>query len=128
MPLRIYCLNCPERNLLLVGEEQTLVLEYVPVGSDTSSNASYSKIHPPRCMVELMRSSSLALDQARLLGAGHGTLGLITLNGDVFICIVTRSTNVGTVRPGENIQRIESVEFCMHCSFLLVNVLHLVTG
>lgn len=102
---------------MLVGDEQALILEYVPVGSETSSGASFSKIHPPRCMVELMRSSSLALDEARLLGSGHGTLGLITLNGDVFICIVTRSTQVGTVRPGETVQRIESVEFCMHCSF-----------
>lgn len=43
----------------------------------------------------------------------HGTLGLVTINGDVFLCVVNASRKVATVRPGEDIQRILSVEF--HC-------------
>jgi SacI homology domain/Endonuclease/Exonuclease/phosphatase family len=40
-----------------------------------------------------------------------GTLGLITLNNDVFICMVTGSIEVANVRPGETVQKIYSVEF-----------------
>ena len=42
-----------------------------------------------------------------------GTLGLITINNDVFLCVVNHSKKVATVRPGETIQQILSVEF--HC-------------
>jgi synaptojanin len=42
-----------------------------------------------------------------------GTLGLVTIGGDVFICVVNNSSTVATVRPGENVQRISGVEF--HC-------------
>lgn len=45
-------------------------------------------------------------------GKVHGTLGLITLNKDVFLCVVTAVTPKPiTVRPGETIRRIEAVEF-----------------
>ena len=42
-----------------------------------------------------------------------GTLGLITIDGDVFLCVVNHSKRAATVRPGETIQQILSVEF--HC-------------
>ena len=42
----------------------------------------------------------------------YGTLGLITLAGDVFLCVVNASRRVATVRPGEEVERILSVEFC----------------
>lgn len=41
----------------------------------------------------------------------YGTLGLVTINGDVFICLVNGQSKVAVVRPGENILRIQSVEF-----------------
>ena len=40
-----------------------------------------------------------------------GTLGLITVNNDVFLCVVSGSVKVATVRPGETVQRIHTVEF-----------------
>lgn len=43
----------------------------------------------------------------------QGTLGLVTINNDVFLCVVTSSAKAATVRSGENIQRINSVDF--HC-------------
>lgn len=42
----------------------------------------------------------------------EGTLGLITVDSDVFLCVVSGSTRVATVRPGETVQRVEGVEFC----------------
>lgn len=52
-------------------------------------------------------------DYRRLSSTVQGTLGLVTLNGDVFLCVVNGSRKVASVRPGETIQVILSVEF--HC-------------
>lgn len=43
----------------------------------------------------------------------HGTLGLITISNDVFLCVVTGATKVASVRPGETVEKIFGVEF--HC-------------
>lgn len=43
----------------------------------------------------------------------YGTLGLITVNNDVFLCVVSSATKAATVRPEETVQRINAVEF--HC-------------
>jgi hypothetical protein len=41
----------------------------------------------------------------------YGTLGLINIKTDVFLCVITEALPVAAVRPGENVQRITSVEF-----------------
>lgn len=41
----------------------------------------------------------------------HGTLGLITVQGDVYLCVVSVSEKVASVRAGETVQRIKAVEF-----------------
>jgi hypothetical protein len=47
----------------------------------------------------------------------HGTLGLITINNDVFLCLVTGATKVAVVRPGETVEKIYAVEFyCLSSS------------
>ena len=46
----------------------------------------------------------------------YGTLGLITVNGDVFLCVVSGATKVSTVRLGETVQRILAVELRMGAS------------
>ena len=65
-------------------------------------------------MVEFTALSAVNLEGYRPLRArgALGTLGLITINADVFLCVIGGSTSVATVRPGENVQRIDSVEFC----------------
>ena len=42
-----------------------------------------------------------------------GTLGLVTIGSDVFICVVSNSKRTAIIRPGESIQQILGVEF--HC-------------
>lgn len=66
-------------------------------------------------MVEFADVSSLDLTDYRTLSPMpiHGTLGLITINNDVFICVVTGTTRVASVRPGETVEKIHGVEF--HC-------------
>lgn len=47
----------------------------------------------------------------------RGTLGLITINNDVFLCLVTGATKVAVVRPGETVEKIYAVEFyCLSSS------------
>jgi hypothetical protein len=44
-------------------------------------------------------------------------LGLISVGGDVFLCVVTHASRVATVRPGETVERILSVQFfCLNSS------------
>ena len=62
-------------------------------------------------MVEFAELANLDLSEHRNVAAARGTLGVITLKNDVFLCVVTGSVEVATLRPGETIQRIYSVEF-----------------
>lgn len=63
-------------------------------------------------MVEFTPYNSSDFTGYRNVSNAQGTLGLITLDGDVFLCVVTGATQVATPRPGESVQKIHSVEFC----------------
>ncbi|KAF1984647.1 hypothetical protein K402DRAFT_455789 [Aulographum hederae CBS 113979] len=69
----------------------------------------------PRCMVEFARKQEVDLSEYRSVSSQsvYGTLGLMTVEGDVFLCVVGAATKTATVRPGETVQRILSVDF--HC-------------
>jgi hypothetical protein len=71
-------------------------------------------------MVEFVEESSADLSEYRTLNPlpVHGTLGLITIDNDVFLCVVTgAATKVASVRPGETVDRIHGVEFyCLNKS------------
>lgn len=63
-------------------------------------------------MVEFANLSAIDWrDYRQLTHPCKGTLGLVTLGRDVFICLVNRSSLVATVRPGERGERIDGVEF-----------------
>ncbi|KAK5013885.1 Inositol-1,4,5-trisphosphate 5-phosphatase 1, partial [Cryomyces antarcticus] len=64
-------------------------------------------------MVEFLKLDPADLDDYQSLSSLPvlGTLGLITINNDVFLCVVNGAVKIATVRPGETVQRIYSVEF-----------------
>jgi hypothetical protein len=66
----------------------------------------------PRCMVEFGDLNSINLEHFHPVTTARGTLGLITLSNDVFLCVITGSEEVATVRPLETVQKIFAVEFC----------------
>ena len=103
--LRVLCRDQPQRTIALVSSEHALVFHYT--STDTSAKDS------PRCQVEFSDSEAVDLEGYRPLGYGYGTLGLVTLNEDVFVCVVTSSSQAATVRPGETVSRIDNVGFCM---------------
>lgn len=64
-------------------------------------------------MVEFSERDVADLREYRSLStlSVYGTLGLITLNNDVFLCVVSKASRVATVKPGESVHQIQSVEF-----------------
>ena len=96
--LRILCQDHPQRIIVLATAEHALIFQYC--SADPAPNVSNE---PPRCLVKFSGLSSVDLKGYRFLGNGYGTLGLITLDEDVFLCVVTGSSKAATVRPGETV-------------------------
>lgn len=108
--LRILCQDYPHRAIALVTAEHALIFQHC--STDPAPNTQRHN-EPPRCLVKFSSLSSVDLKDYRFLGYGYGTLGLITLDEDVFLCVVTGSSRAATVRPGETVLRIDSVNFCI---------------
>ena len=73
-------------------------------------------------MVEFLELHAVDLRDYRSLtrlgpGGVHGTLGLMTVGSDVFLCVVNSASKVAQVRDRETVLRIGSVEFyCLNSS------------
>ena len=115
MSQRVLLRDHPQRAIALVTDSHALVLRHSisSTASDPQNHGPTIKPSIPRCMVEFTALSAVNLTDYRPLSSGvYGTLGLININADVFLCVVSGSVRVATVRPGETVQRIISVEFC----------------
>lgn len=110
--LRVLCRDQPRRSIALVADD--CVLEITQPNVDYGRGPTTKHQDTNRCLLEAFFRSSSDLQGYRLLGEGWGTLGLISLNHDVFICVVTSSSRAATVRPGETVLKIENVEFCLY--------------
>lgn len=127
MSIRVLLREHPHRSIALVTPSHALIFRHSPTTNDAVANGSLVSVQPtqgrtsidgsaaPRCMVEFADVSSVDLSDYRTLSPLpiHGTLGLITINNDVFLCVVTGATKVASVRPGETVEKIFGVEF--HC-------------
>ena len=131
MPIRVLLRDSPHRALALVAGENALVFKHTHSGTDPHGSvssvsslvtaASARPSLPPRCIAEFGPEETLDLHGYRAVTSALGTLGLITLNNDVFLCAVTGAIQVANPRPEETIQKIHSVEFCrylFHCDRL----------
>lgn len=108
--IRIYTRNYPNRTIALATAEYVLIFRSGLAGAGI--NAQHHSKTTPRCLVEFVPISSVDLKGYRVLGDGHGTLGLVTLGEDVFLCVVTGSSRAATIKPGETVSRINNVDFC----------------
>jgi hypothetical protein len=127
MSIRVMIREYPNRAIALVTASHALIFRHSPSTTDAVQNGSLPSIQTmqsrtsidsqgaPRCMVEFASLNSLDISDYRSLSPlpVHGTLGLITINNDVFICVVTGAKEVALLRPGETVERIFGVEF--HC-------------
>ncbi|PGH18755.1 hypothetical protein AJ79_00168 [Helicocarpus griseus UAMH5409] len=119
--LRVLCRDRPVRALALVSDSYALIFNHVPIKAETASTASYANVSPPKCRIEFV--DDFNHEDYRSVGDACGTLGLIALGGDVFLCTIARASEVATVRPGETVQNIVSVQFyCLNRSDYDINL------
>lgn len=133
MPARVVLRERPSRALAIVTSTHALIFQHSPgsvvtpfanaaanAQSPTGSGggagggvASGTPSTPPqRCIVELSHIDKIDLGDYRNVNSSvHGTLGLITTDNDVFLCVVSNSVKVASVRPGETVQRIVTADF-----------------
>lgn len=107
MSLRVFLRDQPQRIIALVTTNNVLAFRDSPTTSQINSRT-------PRCMVEFCTKDQFDLSEYVPVRSSsvHGTLGLINVNADTFICVISGASPVATIRPGENVLRIISVEFC----------------
>ncbi|KAI0401223.1 SacI homology domain-containing protein [Xylaria palmicola] len=93
----------PHRAIAIVTKSHALVFRHSP-GSEPPAS---------KCMVEFAPVSRDLLSDFRPLIPRpiYGTLGLVSIDRDVFLCVITQASRVATLRPGETVEKIVSVEF-----------------
>lgn len=94
------------RTLALLSGEHVLTFRYL-----ISSNPE--KKQPPKCIVEFAEADSVEMYQYKVLSSEEcfGFLGLIEIDGDVYLCCITRKALAASPRPHETVYRIYGVEF-----------------
>ena len=125
MSIKVLLREHPHRSIALVTPTYALIFRHSPSTNDAVTSGFLNTVQPgsartplegqlpPKCMVEFAPSSALDLSDYRTLSPlpVFGTLGLITINNDVFLCVVTGAVKVATVRPGETVEKIFGVDF-----------------
>ncbi|KAK5133088.1 hypothetical protein LTR08_008198 [Meristemomyces frigidus] len=115
--MKLFIKDSP-RAIALATDTHVLIFRH-SVAAGTQRQASTTSLPDsagaPRCIVEFAPWERQDMSEYRSLSSlkAQGTLGLVTINGDVFLCVVNGSSTVATIRPTETVQRILSVEF--HC-------------
>ncbi|KAM7224460.1 SacI homology domain containing protein [Rhypophila decipiens] len=121
----------PHRAIAIASSNRALVLRHSNTTAEAIANGSLTSVASARprapglhnssskCMVEFSPISDALLAGYRPLTPRpiYGTLGLISIGREVFLCVITQASRVATVRPGETVERIESVQFfCLNSS------------
>lgn len=122
MSIQVLLKDLPHREVALSTNDHILVFRHTyKATGELALNRSSSDVSvynngrhngSSRCLVEFSSKSTVDLSGFRNVGKAQGTLGLVTLNNDVFLCTISNSSQVATVRPGETVQKINLVEFC----------------
>ncbi|KAL8895650.1 MAG: hypothetical protein Q9207_008077 [Kuettlingeria erythrocarpa] len=116
MSLRVFLQEHP-RIIVLASERHALVFRHnsssAAVGLDGVLEAPGHQAAIPKCAVGFTALEDCDLSSYRLIKASgiHGTLGLINVDADVYLCVISASVKVATVRPDENVLKILSVDF-----------------
>ncbi|KAI0841984.1 SacI homology domain-containing protein [Hypoxylon sp. FL0890] len=120
----------PHRAIAIATPTHALIFRYATSTSEAIANGSLTSVSSARprvggdgpvskCMVEFSHTSEELLKDFRRLTPRpiYGTLGLISIGQDVFLCVITQALRVATLRPGETVEKIASVDFfCLNSS------------
>ena len=110
MALRILLQNQPTRSINIVSESHALLIR--------ASSEAWTPATSDRYATSKITASFVVLDDVDLVHSqvlcpkGFGTLGVVSFDKDLFLCVITAASPVASVRPGELVQRILAVEFC----------------
>ena len=121
----LYIRDFPFRSIALVSSQHALILRYSSSASEGVHHGSYTSLHSAKaraapgeasaskCMVEFSPVTDRLLRDYRPLAPRpvYGTLGLMAVQGNVFLSVITHAVRSATVRPGETVERIASVAF-----------------
>lgn len=118
MTIRVLLRDYPHRAVALATDDHVLTFRHNKTDAPdsripSSTTANGQNAAQPQCMVDFSPTADSDLSGFRSLTSLsiHGTLGLVTISGDIFLCVVNGANRVATLRPGENVQQITSVEF-----------------
>ncbi|KAI9172009.1 Inositol-1,4,5-trisphosphate 5-phosphatase 1 [Paramyrothecium foliicola] len=121
----LYIRDYPYRSIAIASSSHALILRY----SSSANESFHNGNNPPalsgrpranagdspiaKCMVEFSPITDQLLREYRPLTSRpvYGTLGLIAVNNEVFLSVITHAVRAATVRPGETVERIASVAF-----------------
>ena len=120
MSLRLQVRERPQRSIALRTDTHALEFRNTPSTSSVTAGGGSSGTSALKCMVKFSPLDNTDIDQydnVRSIDV-HGTLGLINIAEDIFLCVISGSVRVATVRPYETIQRITSVDFCQYISMM----------
>ncbi|KAK3310115.1 phosphatidylinositol-3-/phosphoinositide 5-phosphatase [Chaetomium strumarium] len=115
----------PHRAIAITSNSHALILRHSTTTGEVIANGSLAAVSSARqrsassdnaackCMVEFSPTSDGLLDDYRPLTPRpiYGTLGLISIGNDVFLCVITQASRVANLRPGETVEKIEAVQF-----------------
>ena len=118
MTIRLLVQDWPQRRVALATDRH--ILSFAASAGTTENNARASTTSLPsqnasqaQCLVEFSGSDGIDLSTYRSLSSLTvlGTLGLVAIEGDIYLCVVSHASKVATVRPGENVYQINAVDF-----------------
>ena len=101
MSLRLLLRERPRRALAVLTNSHALVFRHIQssTSADSGSKSQTSTTSSPsKCMVEFAAHNDVDLEGYRVLRTSgiHGTLGLININADVFLCVISGAVRVAT--------------------------------
>lgn len=113
----LYIRDHPRRSIAIVSSSHALVLRYSSSASASHTSLPAAPAREPssvaKCMVEFAPVSRRLLKDYRPLTSRpvYGTLGLIAVDGEVFLSAITHAVRAATMRLGETVERIAGVAF-----------------
>ncbi|KAF1815555.1 hypothetical protein P152DRAFT_410490 [Eremomyces bilateralis CBS 781.70] len=120
MSIRVLIKDSSHRAIALATATSVLILRHSESSVENNSSGSSTSLvnggaNAFRCIVEFSSIDDVDLSEYRSLSSQtvHGTLGLISIANEVFLCVVSAAQKAATVRPAETVQKILAVEF--HC-------------
>ena len=101
MSLKLLLREHPQRAFAILTDTHALIFRHSlsSTSSDPSSyNETSARSSASKCMVEFTAHEDVELTDYRVLRASgiHGTLGLININADVYLCVISGAVRVAT--------------------------------